>query len=249
MPNIVLDQTSVRFPVLTPGRGSNALTVGVTVNASTQVTLAISDAPPDIFVANLFHNEFVHNPEGGEDYKETQIATTKGIVAAASVSVAPPALPDESYSIQISFASPSIPVPGEFTGTLTVSWSGGSATVALIGTTAQLSAKVATAQPIALRPGSKVKVPIDLEYASDDPTTLHVNVSAATFPSSPPAGLTIGDATSTLLPRYILESPSVEKGSSGAGPPQSVLQTLRPGVATTSISARTNITPGSHEAY
>src|SRR5271165_3585974 len=93
-----------------------------------------------------------------------------------------------------------------------------------------------------------VKVPIDIAYASGDPTAVQVNVSAATYPSPPPAGVTIGDANTTLSPQYASFSPGPKKGTSGSVG-QSVLQTLRTAGVTTSISATTNVAPGSHEAY
>jgi len=138
------------------------------------VTLSITGAPEGVFVASLIHNSESVVPVISET-STTLASTSASVSTSPSATIEPEPLLAHGlspYSIQIDFAAPALPLPGNFQGTLTLSWPGGSADVALGGTTALITATVATGEPIPLTAGGKVTVPVKVVYASGDSTTL-----------------------------------------------------------------------------
>ena len=209
MSNITLSPTSIQFPVVVnPGQAaySPLFVIPTLTGAATVVTLAIT--PPDmdgVFVATLLYTTETHVPTFA--FNAAPIASTSANFAGSpSATMKPEPLLSNgggAYLIQIFFIAPAAPVPGDFQGTLVVSWPGGVAqTVTLAETTAQLTATVATSQPIKLMAGGQVSVPVKIAYASVDTTSIQVNLAQAIFPTPPPPGLTITSAgpTTTLTP-------------------------------------------------
>jgi hypothetical protein len=242
MPLVTVSPTTVTIPVVNPGQAATDNSLGLTFNPTPQteqttVTLSITDAPVGMFVAELYG---LSVPGGGLPPSKTLVATTgigEGGSATGTLTKGP------SYNFTINFYPPALPVPGSFSATLVVSWSGGSASVLLSGTTAEIRATVDTTQPIKLKPGGQTSVPIKIAYASGDATTLDVNVIPSNFPAPLPSGLTItGPSTPTsLAAAYSLAGQNPKQPQSG--PPAEVLNPDRTAVITLSVSANQSIEP------
>jgi hypothetical protein len=212
MATITLSPATLTIPVVKAGQASpnnneGAQRVALTFTGAPVVSFAITDAPAGVFVAELFKEPVI---PGG----------VRPIPRNPPVNLPATLDPNEKYYIQMNFFAPSEPVPAYFPGTLIVSGGSAPANVALVGTTALLTATHtyggATASPIGQGfYRAEFLVPVSIAYISSDPTTLNVQLGLLDAP--PPVTI----VSETAQPAAGDDSSRKPKMASPRGSPKS----------------------------
>jgi hypothetical protein len=216
MSSVTFSPTTLQIPVVNPGQGAIDTATLTLIGSEETLSLAITDAPAGAFTAKF----------------------SSFIGAKGEFSPSQPMNPG-NHNIQINFDAPAAAPPDVVTGTLIVSWpGGGSASLPLVGTTAQITATQLD-QPPEIQSGAPSYLHIQIDYVSGDATTLDVNLTPSNFPKSPPAGVTIDTAKATLKPVFI-------KGVHKLG---DVLSPNRSTNVTVKISADATAEVGTHQAF
>lgn len=224
MSSVTFSPATLQIPVVNPGQGAIATATMTLIGSQETLSLAITDAPAGAFTA--------------------EFSSTIG--AKGEVPPSQPMNPGD-HNFQINFDAPAAAPPDVVTGTLIVSWpGGGSASLALVGTTAQITATqlYSDPPPEVLLAGNPSDLHIQIDYVSGDATTLDVNLTPSNFPKRPPAGVTIDTAKAKLTPVFIKGvNPKMHKfGLDVLSPNRSTKVTLK-------ISADATAEVGTHQAY
>jgi hypothetical protein len=206
MSTISLLQSTVVFPVNQPDSISPPQSIGIVNQGEEPVNVTISiqnGSTPyaSAFSAELFSTQIERSLSGGVYSISTPIGTTAAIppTPQSGQSIYSP-----STLIQVSFFTPADPVPGFFDAVLLVTWSDGSSTVSLSGTTAQFKAYLDG--PITILAGNSATAALSLEYFSLDPSPLTVQIAETNWPTAFPAGLQVSPVSATMLPVFVVKS-------------------------------------------
>ena len=237
MAAIELSTNSILFPVRMPGQpNEEPLSLGIWATVNASVTASIQLQGPN---ASAFSAEFVTQTLTEFHGLQTQ---SNGTTTAIPPPPSSNSLSKPSHVIQFGFTAPLTPIPGQFTATLVVSWEAGptwpagSTEVSLSGSSAQISAKVITPQPIKFSAGDGGKVDLELTYWSFDPTPLQVAIAPVQFPS----GLTFAGKKVMITPKYesVGQNPKGQPGRVMDGPNE---QLITKTVVTTTIDITSNL--------
>jgi hypothetical protein len=206
MSTISLGAQSVVFAVLPPGTPATPQSVSIVVNGDQPIVVSLSLTGPNAsaFAVELMYQYLTASIAGHSGGMNTTLQGQSSSIAPVTASS-----PKPGAGIQVSFVAPSAPLPGIFTAAMLVSWPGGSITVPLSGSTAQLTASIGNQQPIVLNAGAKNIADVAITYLSLDPTPLTVQLTQTSQPTTnqplPPTadGLQISPATLTMVPALV----------------------------------------------
>ena len=203
MPGITVDTSPVSFGPAIPGSVADTVMLAIASAGpgDTTVTVSVEEGPGSSgFSAGIVVQTVTLHGIGGGAVEQTSSPVSTESIPPTSAQGAGPG--KGSFFLQVGFTAPAAPVPGSFSATLVVSWDGGSTQIPLSGTTASLTARVISSQPLELTAGDPARVEFELTYQSQDSSELQVTLTPATWLQFP-RGLTLDPATVTMSPQYV----------------------------------------------
>ncbi len=265
-PAVQFASDSIQFGMCAEGQQvSKSVDLAITGTSAVAVTIVLVGAQPGTFVAQLCNNRLEHSLQGENTMVVSVLASSPGNTNNTASIPPPPASGDSlttygSYSLTVNFTAPATPMPGNWTGTVLVSWEGGSTQIALDATTADLSATIVSKQPIELTPGGNATVSVKLDFNSLDTSAVEVKVAAAAHPPKPDlSGLNITAKTVKMSPTYVSETVSgnpksgnpalANSGATGIPHKEQVLVQHRTATVEIPISAGVSTQPGNKQAF